>query len=50
MPVDFYLQDSRQILQAFEDTQSKLIRLKIAETVPEFRIEIQRMETGFSSA
>jgi len=48
MPINFYLQDSRQILHAFEETQSKLIRLRIAEAVPEFSVEIRRMETDFS--
>lgn len=48
MPINFYLQDSRQILQAFESTQAKLIRLKIAEAVSEFSVEIWRMDTEFS--
>ena len=48
MPINSYLQDCRQLLQAFEDTQSKLIRLKIPEAVTEFRVEIRRLDTDFS--
>ena len=42
-----YLQNNRQLLQAFEDTQSKLIRLKIAEAIEEYRIELGQMENEF---
>jgi len=48
MPINSYLQDCRQLFQAFEDTQAKLIRLKIQEAITEFRVEIEQLDKDFS--
>jgi hypothetical protein len=47
MPINTYLQNCRLLLQAFEDTQAKLLRLKTAEAIAEFRTEIRQLDQDF---
>jgi len=49
MPFNTYLQDCRQLLQAFEDTQAKLILLNIPEATTELQIEFRQLNEYFSA-
>ncbi len=44
-----YIQDCRQLLQAFEDTQEKLILLNVPEATAELRIEFRQLNEYFSA-